>query len=121
MESPVNNKDIVIKIGELLKEHKCENTIVLYVGDICSWTDYFVLTTVRSHVHMHGLMKYLNEFFATHHIIQLNHRKNMNETGWILLDCGDIIIHLMEKEQREFYELERLWFKGTIIYSDNSL
>lgn len=120
MENPAKNKETAIEIAKLLKEHKCENTIVLYIGDICSWTDYFVITTVRSQVHIHGLLKYLNEFFNDHNIIQLNHRKNIKETGWILLDCGDIIIHLMEKEQRLFYELERLWFRGTVLYSDNS-
>jgi ribosome-associated protein len=119
MENPVNNKDIAVKIGKLLTEHKCENTIVLSIGDICSWTDYFVITTVRSHAHLRGLLKYLDEFFHTHDIVQINHRKNIKETGWILLDCGNYIIHLMEKEQREFYELERLWFKGTKLYSDN--
>ena len=118
MEKPVNKKETAIEIGKLLSEHKCSDTIVLFIGEICSWTDFFIITTVRSKTHIHGLIKHLREFFSIKNIIQINHRKNIKETGWILLDCGDIIVHLMEKEQRIFYELERLWFKGTILYTE---
>ena len=82
------------------------------------WTDFFIISTVRSQAHIRGLLRRLREFFDRNNIVQLNHRKNSKETGWILLDCGDIIIHLMEKEQRIFYELERLWFNSTILYTD---
>ena len=116
MEKPVKNKEIAIEIGKLLSEHRCEDTIVLFVREICSWTDFFIITTVRSQTHIYGLLKYLYAFFKEKNIIQLNHKRNIGETGWVLLDCGDIVIHLMLKEQRTFYELERLWFKGTKLY-----
>jgi len=44
----------------------------------------------------------------------LNTHKELKDQGWVLLDCGDIIIHLMDKELREFYELEKLWFKSKV-------
>lgn len=118
MEKRVKNNELAVKIGELLSEHKCSNTIVIDIGDTCSWTDFFIITTVRSSAHTQGLLRYLYGFIKDNNMSQLNHRKNTKETGWILLDCGDIVIHLMEEEQRLFYEIERLWFKGTVLYTE---
>jgi ribosome-associated protein len=116
MELHVKNKEHVLRIGELIDEHKGKDTIILYVGEICSWTDFFIITTVRSDAHLRGLLRYLFEYLKRNNITPINFRKNIDEKGWVLIDCGDFIIHLMENEQRTFYELERLWFKGIIVY-----
>ncbi|MBN2442078.1 MAG: ribosome silencing factor [Spirochaetales bacterium] len=119
LDGKERESEIAIGIGELLSEHKCSDTIVMYVGDVCSWTDYFVITTVRSKAHSQGLLRHLYTFLTQNKINQLNHKKSFKETGWILLDCGNLVIHLMESEERIFYEIERLWFKGTILYNSN--
>ncbi|MBN1697494.1 MAG: ribosome silencing factor [Spirochaetales bacterium] len=116
MEPTVKDNTLVLDIGNLIDEHKGKETIVLYVGDMCSWTDYFVITTVRSDAHLKGLLRSLSEYFDANNIVPINARKNINEKGWVLIDCGNFVIHLMESEQREFYELERLWFKGEVIF-----
>ena len=41
------------------------------------------------------------------------------DSGWILVDCGDIVINIMRKEQREFYDLEGLWGENTLITQKN--
>jgi ribosome-associated protein len=80
-----------------------------------------VITTARSTAHLGGLLKELSRFFAQTGIHPLNKHKRITDKGWLLVDCGDFIIHLMEKEQREFYELERLWFRSErISYSSKS-
>jgi ribosome-associated protein len=80
-----------------------------------------VITTARSSAHLSGLQKELSRFFADTGMKALNRHKGVTDLGWLLVDCGDIVIHLMEKEQREFYELERLWFKAARIpYSSKS-
>jgi len=115
MEDIVNKK-VVLKIAHQIEEHKGSNTIVLYVGEISSWTDYFIISTVRSGRHLFSLVKTLNIFLEENNIQTLNYNKRIKENGWVLLDCGNIIIHLMEKEQRDFYELENLWFRSKILY-----
>jgi ribosome-associated protein len=42
--------------------------------------------------------------------------KRDDDSGWLLLDCGSIIVHIMLEELRSFYELEKLWFDAPIIY-----
>ncbi len=118
MEDIVKNK--VLEIARLLEEHRGEDVLVLYTGQISSWTDFFVISTVGSRTHAKGLFRALNEFFKQNNIEPLHRHKSLQSEGWFLIDCGNFIIHLMEKEQREFYELEKLWFKSEPIYSSKS-
>ncbi len=121
MERTAKSKAAVLEIARLLADHMGEDTTVLFVGAMSDWTDYFVVTSARSQAHLSGLMRRLNEYFAQHGIEPLNPHKSVRDRGWVLIDCGDFVIHLMEKQQREFYELERLWFKAEVVdYSSDS-
>jgi len=116
MEDTARNKNIVLGIAEILDNHKAGDTIVLDVSGVSSWTDYLIITTVQSSTHSAGLMKFLYSYFKENSIEPINIHKNVQATEWLLIDCGDFVINLMEKEKRNFYELEKLWFKGKIIY-----
>ena len=111
-------KNDVIEVAKLLDEHRGEKVTALYIGQMSDWTDYFVITTVRSSAHLKGLVRLLNEFFLEKSITPLQSAKTRSrETGWVLIDCGRFVIHLMDQEHREFYELEKLWFNNELIYS----
>lgn len=119
MEDTVRND--VLDIARLLEDHRAEQVTALYIGEMSDWTDYFIITTVRSTAHLKGLLRMLNEAFLEKSITPLKSRKLHNrETGWVLIDCGRFVIHLMDREHREFYELEKLWFKNELIYSSKS-
>jgi ribosome-associated protein len=115
MDDTVRNK--VMQVALLLEEHRGEDTTALYLGEMSGWTEYFVITTVSSRTHMRGILRSLLRRLQELDIEPLNRTRGLEAEGWVLLDCGDFIIHLMEKEQRRFYELEKLWFKSEMIYS----
>lgn len=116
MEDTVkSDRTTVLDIARLLEDHRGENTCVLYVGETNDWTDYFIISTVRGHTHQTGILRTLNEYFSTHGLKPLNPHKNVKDNGWIIIDCGSFVVHLMEKEQRDFYELEKLWFKAELL------
>ncbi len=115
------SKQFVLDIAKLLDEHKGRNTIVLDVRGLNSWTDYFIITTVQSSAHSAGLMRFLRIYFQENNIHPINQRKTTGHAGWLLLDCGNFIVNLMEEEKRDFYELERLWFKAGILYQSSKL
>ena len=113
MAATSSNRDAVLKAARLIADHKGEDTVVLDISGVSPIADFFIIATARSGAHLAGLQKELAVFLREQGIRPLNRgHKGRGETGWLLLDCGDFVIHLMEKEQRDFYDLERLWFKA---------
>ena len=107
--------DTVAEIARLLDEHRGEETVALDIRQMSSWTDYFIITSVRSSAHLGGLLKALYGYLDAHEIEPLGSNRRAARDGWVLVDCGDFAVHLMDKEVREFYPLERLYFRGEVI------
>jgi ribosome-associated protein len=90
---------------------KAEDIVVVDVKKICSFTDVFVFVTGTSRVHLKAL--------AAEILKRLREREmrplaidGLNETGWVVLDYGDVVAHLFVNEARRHYNLERLWGDG---------
>jgi ribosome-associated protein len=107
-----SNRDAALAAARLIDDHKGEDTVVLDISSVSTIADFFIISTARSAAHLSGLLRELTAFFHERDVLPLNRHKGREEKGWLLLDCGDFVIHLMEKEQRAFYDLERLWFKA---------
>jgi ribosome-associated protein len=112
------NKQQVIDASEVLSHHDGEGTLAIYVAEVCSFTDFLVITTARSTGHLRGLHRRLEEHLSKRDIRPINSRKRSDGNGWTLLDYGFMVVHLMTEEMRAFYELERLWYNGEIVYDD---
>jgi len=96
-------------LSGLLQEHKGQDVSVLDLRKFQMWTDYFIIATASSKTHMEGLEKHIKEFCCDKEIEILGSSLKSQDDEWRLLDLGSIIIHLMSKRIRDFYELERLW------------
>lgn len=115
MDATAKSK-IVCDIGRLLDAHKGEGTLVLDVQENCSWTEYFIITTANSRGHFRGLVKQLHEHFDNKRIKTARGAKKMEHRGWTLIDCGFFVVHIMSKDFRSFYELEKLWFNSKLLF-----
>ena len=104
------DRDIALKLGALLTEHKGAGVVVMDLRELCTWTDYFVIATVTSSAHLQGLLRHIKDFCAQNGV-EILHRRRKSSQGddWQLVDLGTIVIHLMSAKARSFYELERLW------------
>ena len=115
------SREAALEAARCIDAHKGEDTVVLDIAGVSSIADYFVISTARSSAHLSGLARELFQLLREEGVHPLNRHKKAEESGWLLVDCGDFVIHLMEREQREFYELERLWFKAERVpYSSKS-
>jgi len=97
-------------LGELLRDHKGADVLVLDLRGMGSWTDFFVIATTSSGTHMDGLDRHIKEFCDERGIdILRRSRKPDGEDEWRIIDLGPIVIHLMNGKARAFYDLERLY------------
>jgi ribosome-associated protein len=103
----------ITSLGELLKEHKGQDVSVLDLRGICNWTDFFVIATVSSKIHMDGLERHIKDHCRENQIELFGNSRKSTDDEWRLIDIGYAIIHLMSNRTREFYELERLWHPVT--------
>lgn len=107
MREEIKNKAEVIK--NYLVDHKCSDVVVIDLGQECGFADCFVIGTVNSVGHLRGVVHQLWGELIDLGLDVNNRHKTPGDDGWELIDCGDIIIHLMSPELREFYNLEKLW------------
>ncbi len=101
-------KEKASKIEAYLKEHNVGDVVVVDLND-CSWASCFVIGTVTSVGHLKGVVHQLWGFLNEMGLSVNNRHKTPGDDGWELIDCGDIVIHLMSSDLREFYSLEKLW------------
>ena len=124
----------VFSICKLLEDHKGGDVVALDLRKLNLWTDFFIIATVASGVHLQGILRHVKEFAATQGLsIQRWTQKDRNASsvggagssgssnngsqgGWSLIDMGTVVIHLMTAQSREFYELEALWSSAGQMY-----
>ncbi len=97
------------KIKEYINNHNGIDTVIIDLSDKCSWAECFIISTVTSSGHLKGLVHELWSFLISLGLSVNKRHKTPRTDTWELIDCSDIVIHLMNKETREFYSLERLW------------
>ena len=95
-----------------LDEHKAADIKVLGVGNITSIADYFVIASGNSSTQVRSLADYVEEKLAKEDIHPLRN-EGYQSGDWIMLDYGDVLIHVFRRETRDFYDLERLWVDAT--------
>lgn len=88
--------------------------MILNVKDIASFTDYFVIASGTSRRMLQSLSGIIGrEIKTSHHKTTIP--QGTSNSGWIVLDYGDVVLHLFSPEQRDFYRLEELWSEGNVI------
>lgn len=109
-----NTLDIVKKIYDAIDEKKGENIKVIDISKISILCDYFVICHGFSQPQVEAIKDNVEDRLAECgiHPRRVEGQKN---SGWILLDYGDVVVHVFSHEQRMFYDLERIWKDGIVI------
>ena len=105
---PLEPIEVARMAVDVASEKQAEGIVMLDIGQIAGFADYFVIMSAQSRRQLaalqEDLVKALKESGASIH-----HSEGTAEAGWILLDYSDVIIHLFGSEARDFYDLDRLW------------
>jgi len=92
-------------------DKKAQDLVVIDVGEVCSFTDNFIICTGTSSRHNQTIADGIEERLGQMGVQSL-HVEGRTEGEWILMDCFDFVIHIFTARTREFYDLERLWRAG---------
>ncbi len=87
---------------------KATDTVVSYIRDRISITDYFVVCTVTNRRQMKAVSSEVQKTFKKSKILPLG-VAGETEGTWVLLDYNDVVLHIFQPRQREYYALEMLW------------
>ena len=97
-----------------LEAKKGEDILLLDIKDVASFTDYFVLCTGTSDRMVDALADFTMETVGEKH--QKRGRKQGEpREGWVVVDYGDVVVHLFSPDQRAYYGLEELWQDGKVV------
>ncbi|MDE6357146.1 MAG: ribosome silencing factor [Eubacteriales bacterium] len=88
---------------------------VLDIAEISPIADYFVIASARNHSQLKAMADAVEEQLYKECKMEKTHLEGMQTKSWILIDFNDIIVHLFNEEDREFYNLERIWADAKII------
>ncbi len=91
-----------------LTDLKAKEIVVLEVSKLTSIADYLVIACGTSSRHLNALAAQVNEQAKTLGYAPIG-VEGEPASGWILIDLGDVIVHVMTREARDYYQLEKLW------------
>jgi ribosome-associated protein len=96
---------LVRKAIEIIEDRKGENVVVIDLSDVSIPTSYFVIGEADNSVHMKAIASHFMKSFP----IKARHREGLSERRWVVMDYGDMIVHIFHKDARAFYDIESLW------------
>jgi ribosome-associated protein len=102
-------------VVDAIADQKGENVLLLDIGDISLLADYFVIASTTSERQARAIVDDVREKVKQDTDARLLHVEGEPGTGWILMDYGDIVVHLFSEEMRAYYDLEGLWQEGRIV------
>lgn len=102
------------EIVNALEDKKGEDIVLMDLKEIASFTDYFVICTGTSDRMLDALANSAIDEVRKKHKKKAKKQGNSRD-GWVVVDFGDVVLHLLSKDQREYYQLEELWEEGKIL------
>ena len=105
------SKVIVKKAYEALNDKKGEDIKIIEIGKLSTVADYFIIANGSNAPHVESLVDNVEEELLKENI-HAERIEGVKSSGWILMDYNDVVVHVFSKEDRLFYDLERIWRDG---------
>lgn len=110
----MNTEEMLAAAVKILDGKKAEDVKVIGIKDLTIIADYFIIANGTSSTHTRSLADEL-EFRLKEKGLEPRQIQGNNGSNWIILDYSDVVVHIFNKEMREFYNLERLWQDGETV------
>jgi ribosome-associated protein len=105
----MDSKKLALLCRELADDKKAEDIVILDVREVSSVTDYFVIASGTSEPHLRAIFDAIIDKLREDRDVRPKAIDGAFQTGWVVLDFFDVIVHVMRGDVRERYDLETLW------------
>jgi len=103
-----------LSAARVASNHLAKDVLVLDISAVSGYNDYFLIVTGETERHLNFLAEHIAKELTSKGV-RLDHREGDRDSGWVLLDFGDIVAHIFTAEQRQHYNLEALWEAGRVV------
>lgn len=103
------SRQLALAAARTANDHRGQDIVVLDMRSMTTEFDYFVLVTGNSRRQLHAISEEIDRILEVELSDERMGIEGYNESRWILLDYGSVVIHLFDAETREYYALEDLW------------
>jgi len=104
----IENKKIVNQFVELMQDKKVQDIVILDVKELTSLTDYFILCTSESTPQTKAVMDHIYKNMRANGL-RPNNLEDTKTLEWVAMDYFNVVIHIFNKDTRDYYQFERLW------------
>ena len=105
---PSNSKEKAFFCARAALDHKGIDLVILSIQNLSSFTDYFVICSGNSDRQVQAIASHIEDTLAEIGLFPLG-IEGKREGRWVLLDYGEVVVHIFYHPLREFYDLEKLW------------
>ena len=99
---------------EIASDKQANNIVLLDLRDLCSFTDYFVICAGESARQIGTISDEIEKVLKKDGVLPHHHEGTL-DSGWLLLDYSDVIVHIFGAAERDYYKLDELWHEAKAV------
>lgn len=111
---PLEAIELARKIAETAADKQASDVVLLDTSRVCSFADYFVICSGDNERQIKAIQEAIDEVLKEE-AVPRHHREGNASSGWVLLDIGNIVVHIFAPFERDYYQLESLWGHAPVI------
>jgi ribosome-associated protein len=109
------SEQLALLAAEAADDRKAGDMLLLKVSEVSFMADYFLIVTGYSRAQLRAISESIQDKIKEHLNIVPMSTEGAGKGNWVLVDYGDVIVHIMSPDDREFYNLEAFWSHGEVI------
>ncbi len=110
----LESEELAQRIADLLSDRQADDIVLMDICKVSTFTDYFVVATANNPRQMNALIESLDRDLRDDGVRPFR-TEGTPDSGWVLMDFGDTIVHLFAPAERSYYNIEGLWAKGVSV------